>query len=75
MTREGWDRETLYPMSKAERDEMVRCAIEDAEYEEKPFIPAGHCPKHHGVISNGMFDGLCGLCEHEIAIQEMEDAR
>jgi hypothetical protein len=34
---------------------------------EPVFIPYGRCHRHPGVvISNGMFDGLCHICEGEM---------
>jgi hypothetical protein len=46
-------------------------AEEAARLDQEPepaFIPYGRCPRHPGeVISNGMFDGLCGICEAEMA--------
>ncbi|VVB52100.1 Uncharacterised protein [uncultured archaeon] len=36
----------------------------EAAHPTPAHIPYGRCPRHpHVVISNGMFDGMCNLCE------------
>jgi hypothetical protein len=48
--------------------DIVADLIADAEYQEKPFIPAGYCPRHYIKTSNGMFDTPCPECEYEMEI-------
>ena len=45
--------------------EAILWAAQEVEAPPKPFIPSGCCSKHGQRISNGMFDGVCNLCEAE----------
>jgi hypothetical protein len=47
------------------------CDIEDDRYEGDPR----RCPRHPRVITSsadGLHDGVCGKCEHESYLRELE---
>lgn len=53
---------------RAELEQIAEAVDEQKEQRErqkqKPFVPSDRCPRHPSeVISNGMFDTPCRLCE------------